>query len=200
MTRTIQKALTVFLLSSFMLAASAPSAFAECLEFDTCNPAVSGTTGNGTVSVPGSCNSTSSFDVVSGFDSTSSPADLWELTDDPSANYTDIFLYAEEGYRIDFLDTFSTSVSFDLIHFNDSDVEISVYGVRLDGTKGYLTDSSGTALNAITYAPSGVAEGSRYTVSIPLEIDFSTPAFQSVQWIRIEPLGREGGLIDACVN
>ena len=73
MTNMFQKTLTIFLLSSFMLAAAAPSAFAECVEFDKCNPAVSGTTGNGAVAIPASCSTTSAFDEVAGVDSTSSP-------------------------------------------------------------------------------------------------------------------------------
>ena len=63
-----------------------------------------------------------------------------------------------------------------------------------------MTDNASNVLNARLYSPSGIAEGSRYTINIPLEIDFSTFTAQSVDWILIEPAGYEGGLINACVN
>lgn len=198
----LQKITLSCLLSMAFVAVGAQSAFADCVDFGACNQGVVGTDGNGTVTYPGTCDPGTYFDTVEGVDPSSSPADYWELTTVAGGGYpyTGVFLYSEQGYYIEYDDTFSTSLSFDLVHFNDSDVEITVWGTRLNGTKGYLTDSSGTPLNAVTYAPSGIAEGSRYTVNIPLEIDFSTPAFQSVGWILIEPVGNEGGLIEACVN
>lgn len=183
------------------IAVGAQSAFADCVDFEVCDPMDVGTNGNGTVTYPGTCDPGVDFDTLEGVDPSSTPADYWELVSVGGLNsYQDPFLYSEQGYFIKYDDTFSPSVSFDLVHFNTADVYITIYGTRLDGTPGYLTDNASNVLNARLYSPSGIAEGSRYTVNIPLEIDFSTFSFQSVDWILIEPAGYEGGLINACVN
>ena len=173
------------------------SAFADCIDFESCPMSVSGTGGAGLVSVPASCqdNANYTFYGVGG-----SPPRDWAFTSSTGLAYTDISLSAQ-GYSIDYSDDpVTTNLTFDLVHYNTSDVRISVYGTKLDGTKGYLTNSTGQTLQNVLYRPTGTPHGARYTVSINLGFTTAPFAFQSVDQIDISVPGGEVNVIKACVN